>query len=210
LSTEAAYFEEMYRSSEDPWHLAERWYERRKYAQTVAALPARRYRSGFEPGCSVGQLTLLLAERCDALLACDRTASAVATASAATADLSHVTVARMAVPKRWPEESFDLIVLSELLYYFDDAERDMVLDRSVASLEPGGTLVTVHWNHPVAEHRGTGRDIAAELAARTGLTLLADHREQDFTLQVHLRDHPDGTPAATPAEREGLTPGTSR
>ncbi|MDI5961291.1 SAM-dependent methyltransferase [Streptomyces sp. SL13] len=210
MSTEAAYFEEMYRSSADPWHLAERWYEQRKYAQTVAALPERRYRSGFEPGCSVGQLTLLLAERCDALLSCDRTASAVATATAATADLPHVTVARMAVPSAWPQGTFDLIVLSELLYYFDRAERVTLLDRSVASLEPGGTLVTVHWNHPVAEHHGTGHVVAAELAERSGLTLLADHREKDFTLQVHLRDRPGGRAAETPAEREGLTPGTGR
>lgn len=52
--TPAAYFEDMYRDAADPWHLAERWYERRKYDLTLAGLPLPRYRRAFEPACSVG------------------------------------------------------------------------------------------------------------------------------------------------------------
>ena len=71
VSTDRAYFDEMYRSDPDPWQFESSWYEERKYALTVAALPDRRYRSAFEPGCSVGVLSSLLAERCDHLLATD-------------------------------------------------------------------------------------------------------------------------------------------
>ncbi|MFF3153238.1 class I SAM-dependent methyltransferase [Streptomyces sp. NPDC057910] len=194
----------MYRRAADPWHLAERWYERRKYDLTVAALPQERYRRAFEPACSVGELTRRLAARCDTVLACDRVAGAVNTAQQRTAEFSHVTVRQMTVPAQWPEGSFDLIVLSEVLYYLDPATLDSLLGRTVAALEPGGTLATVHWNHPVEEHLSTGTAIAGTLAELPGIRLLADHREDDFVLQIHQRLRADGGRPPTPAEREGL------
>ena len=69
--TDPGYFERMYANSDDPWHLAENPYEQRKYALTVASLPRERYRRGFEPGCSIGLLTALLAPRCEELVATD-------------------------------------------------------------------------------------------------------------------------------------------
>lgn len=57
MSTPPAYFEAMYAGAVDPWDLAGRWYEQRKYALTLASLPRPRYRAAFEPGCSVGVLT---------------------------------------------------------------------------------------------------------------------------------------------------------
>lgn len=203
-STPASYFDDMYRDTEDPWHLAERWYERRKYDLTVAALPRERYRRAFEPACSVGELTRRLALRCDAVLACDRVASVVETARRRTSGHPHVDVRQMTVPAQWPEGTFDLVVLSELLYYLATPTVRSVLEHAVAALEPGGTLLTVHWNHPVPEHLSTGTDIARILAGTPGLRLLADHREDDFVLQVHHRLLPDGSRPATPAEQEGL------
>ena len=55
-STNRAYFDEMYRDVEDPWNFETSHYEQRKYAITVASLPRSRYRSAYEPGCSIGVL----------------------------------------------------------------------------------------------------------------------------------------------------------
>ena len=57
----------MYSAADDPWGFEERWYERRKYAISLAQLPAERYHRAFEPGCSIGVFTRLLAQRCDAV-----------------------------------------------------------------------------------------------------------------------------------------------
>ncbi|GAA5054101.1 SAM-dependent methyltransferase [Streptomyces similanensis] len=203
-ATPDAYFEAMYRDAPDPWRLAERWYERRKYDLTVAALPLPRYRRAFEPACSVGELTHRLARRCDSVLACDRVGSAVETARHRTRDLAHVEIRRMLLPEQWPEGSFDLIVLSEFLYYLHDTALDRLLELAVRSLEPDGTLVTVHWDHPVAEHLTTGAGIARRVAALPGLALLADHREEDFVLQIHQRTGPEGRRPSSVAAREGL------
>ena len=64
-STSRSYFEQMYRDHPDPWEFESSLYEQRKYAVTVASLPRSRYRSAYEPGCSIGVLTELLATRCD-------------------------------------------------------------------------------------------------------------------------------------------------
>ena len=60
-SVEAGYFDDMYARSDDPWGFTSRWYERRKYAISLAMLPQERYDSAFEPGCSIGVLTGRLA-----------------------------------------------------------------------------------------------------------------------------------------------------
>ncbi|MFE4550725.1 SAM-dependent methyltransferase [Streptomyces sp. NPDC056785] len=203
MNTPASYFDHQYAHAADPWHLSERWYDRRKYNITVAALPRPRYLRAFEPGCSVGVLTRLLAAHCAGLLSTDRIPSAVEAATQRTANLDHVTVRQMTVPEQWPEGSFDLIVLSELLYYFDSTARTRLIEQSVGSLEEGCHLVTVHWNHPVAEHTCTGRDIAEHLDTVPELKRLARYDDSDFTLTVHEHNG-DAAPVLSPARAEGL------
>ena len=41
---EAGDFDDMYARSDDPWGFTSRWYERRKYAISLAMLPQERYR----------------------------------------------------------------------------------------------------------------------------------------------------------------------
>ncbi len=201
------HFDALYEESTDPYAFTTRWYERRKYAVSLAMLPWSRYRSAFEPGCSIGVLTAQLAPRCDALLSCDGAAAAVVTAKARIAEFPHANVEQRTVPADWPQEAgsgapFDLIVLSELLYYLSDEDQARTLDLAVDTLAPGGTLLAVHWRRPVAFHPRTGDEAHAALAARPELTLRADHREPDFLAQAYLRAGPD---AGWVADAEGLT-----
>jgi SAM-dependent methyltransferase len=195
------YFDAMYAAAPDPWSLRTRWYEARKYAISTAMLPHQRYRDGFEPGCSVGVLTGMLARRCDRLLSCDRAPAAVKAAAEQAAPFPNVTVEQRAIPGDWPAGQFDLIVLSEFLYYFAGADLDHVLDLVLAALRPAGTLLAVHWRHPVAGYPRSGDDVHAALGTRAGLGLLADHTEADFLAQVYLRG--EGEPVSV-AQAEGL------
>jgi protein-L-isoaspartate O-methyltransferase len=196
-----AYFEAMYADSADPWGFASRWYERRKYALTLAALPRERYRRGFEPGASIGVLTALLADRCDSLLATDVAAAAVAAANRAVSAYDWVDVAELAVPHDWPTGGFDLIVLSEIGYYLDADDLEVLLDRSVASLEPGGTLAAVHWRHPVVDYPLRGDDVHDLLGSSPDLHRIVRHEEADLILEVF-----EASPAMSVAKRSGLLP----
>jgi SAM-dependent methyltransferase len=195
------YFDAIYEAGPDPWGFQDRWYERRKYAISLAQLPDRRYRSAFEPGCSIGVLTAMLARRCNRLLACDVAAGAVQAAARRTRDLPQVLVERRQIPQQWPTGRFDLIVFSEILYYFGDRDLEQVLDCGVRALRAGGTLLAVHWRHPVTEYPRSGDDVHRALAARPGLARLVSHTEEDFLAEVYSRS--DGRPVSV-ARATGL------
>lgn len=201
MTVDMGYFRERYADSADPWRLAERWYEERKYTVSVALLPKQHYHAAFEPGCSIGVLTTRLAPRCDRLLACDAVYEAVTAARSRTAGLPGVRVERRALPDEWPTGSFDLIVLSELLYYFGDADLARVISRGIAALRPDGHLLAVHWRHPAAHHPRTGDDVHLNLAADARLARRAHYRDPDFTAEVYARADGD---LRSVAQSEGI------
>ena len=187
MTLDAGHFRERYAAAPDPYGLAERWYEARKYALSVALLPRERYDAAFEAGCSIGVLTAMLAPRCASLLACDVVPEAVAAARARTAGLPGVRVEQRAIPDEWPPHSFDLIVFSELLYYFDDADLDQLIGLGIGALRPGGHLLAVHWRHPAPNHPRTGDEVHQTLAGHPRLARLARYRDPDFTAEVYAR-----------------------
>lgn len=144
-SLDGAYFEALYSRSADPWNFRTSPYERDKYAATLAILPRPRYGAVLEVGCSIGVLTRRLAERCDRLLALDASPLALAEARRANADLAHVDFAEAVLPRDFPEERFDLIVLSEVLYYFSERDLAAVADLCRGALAPDGQMVLCHW-----------------------------------------------------------------
>ena len=185
-----------------PWHPVERWHEERKHALTLASLPARRYRRAFEPGCSVGVFSELLAPRCERLLSWDQRPEAVELAVRRLAPFTGAQAVRGAVPEQWPDGEFDLIVLSELLYYLDAEERAWLLKAAMRSLLDGGHLVAVHRRHHVPEHAADADEIHAELRTLPELRLLSRHEEDDFLLDVYVRFWDTGSDSA---ERRNLS-----
>jgi hypothetical protein len=198
------YFTKQYERSPDPWGFRTRWYEQRKRDVTLACLPRPSYRSGFEPGCSIGVLSAALAGRCDRLLVADVEGSALATCRtqlAAARLLDHVEVQQLQVPDEWPDGVFDLLVLSEVGYYLDSDALDRLLDRAVGSLEDGGTLLACHWRHPVAGYPLSGDTVQERVLARAELVSVVTHVEPDFRLDVLTMGA-----APSPAQAEGLVP----
>ena len=207
MTVSSSCFDRMYAGSSDPWGFTSRWYEARKYAITMAMMPKAHYRDAFEPGCSIGVLSDLLAPRCQHLLCCDIAPAAVKAAAERTAAHRNVQVRQCAIPQDWPEGQFDLIVLSEILYYFAGPDLDQVLDLAAAALRPGATLLAVHWRHPVAEYPRSGDNVHAALAARPELAKLAEHTEPDFIAETYLAGQ--GRPISV-AAAEGLLDGDAR
>jgi hypothetical protein len=78
-------------------------------------------------------------------------------------------------------------VFSEILYYFGDGDLKQVLTHGVRALLPGGTLLAVHWRHPVADYPRSGDDVHRALASRAGLARLVSHHEPDFLAEVYIR-----------------------
>ena len=195
-----SYFDDLYAAADDPWSLRSRWYERRKYALTAAVLPRERYPDGLEVGCSVGELTAVLAPRCARFTAWDASGAAVATAAARNPG---VAVERHVVPGA-PLPAVDLLVLSEVLYYLSPADLAALLDQVRTAVRPGGTLLAVHWRHPVADYPQTGDAVHAALRAGLDWPRVAAHEETDLLLDCWVRAPADDARAASVAAAEDL------
>jgi trans-aconitate methyltransferase len=150
---------------------------------TLACLPGERYRSAFEPGCSIGVLSEGLAARCDRVLAVDQIAAAVAAARRRLRRYPHVQVGRATLPQDWPHGPFDLLVLSELAYYFDRAELGSLAERAVTSLEAGATVAAVHWRGET-DYPLTAAEAHALLGDIASFEPVVHHVDEQFLLDV--------------------------
>ncbi len=168
-------FESRYRLDTDPWRFASSPYEQGKYAATVDALEGRHYRRCFEPACSIGALTERLIQHCDRVDACDVSPSAIAEARRRMADVAGIEFVVATIPDWWPDGTFDLVVLSELGYYWDRAGWGDVVRRAVGSLEPGGDLLAVHWLGRSRDHILVGEEVHLVLAEELGPPQLEQH-----------------------------------
>lgn len=187
-STPREYFDEMYRRHRDPWSFETRWYEQRKRALTMAILTEQQYASGLEIGCSIGLLTETLADRCESLVAVDLVPSAVEAARARVASKPHVEVLQHDVAGGLPSGEFDLIVLSEVGYYFEADALRTLLQRIAGALSGTGTFVACHWRHPVDEYPLTGDQVHEMMRAQQGWSTVSLVEEDDFLLEVFSAD----------------------
>ncbi len=179
---EREYFDGLYAADPDPWRFATSDYEREKYADTVAALEGRRYSRGLEVGCSIGVLTRRLAAQCDDLLAVDLSELAVASARERLTDLAGVRVQCRSLPEEMPGGPFDLIVCSEVLYYWS---RDLLLealDELTMRLEPGGSLLAVHWRPRTRTYPLQGEEVHALLREHPALRLAFSEEHEHYLI----------------------------
>jgi len=184
-SLEPGYFDALYAADPDPWRFETSDYEDAKYRATLAALPAPHYRRGIEIGCSIGVLTERLAERCDTLLGVDIAPGALDAARRRCAALPHVRFEQAALPDHVPPGPFDLIMLSELLYYFAAPTMPRVAEAVHAMARPGNDIVLVHWLGPTPDYPLDGdAAVMAFLAAAPWAQLLNAERTTDYRLDV--------------------------
>ena len=141
-------FDALFARNPDPWNFESSTYERDKRAATIAALDGRRFASALEIGCATGVQTQELATHCDALLALDVSERALAIARTKSASNETVVYRRAEVPRDWPDGSFDLIVLSEVLYFLSAEEIATVSRCAYEALRAGGLCLLVNWTGP--------------------------------------------------------------
>ena len=179
--TSRQFFEQKYRASPDPWSFETNDYELRRYAIILEHIEAGRFDSVFEPGCSIGVLTEQLAARCGRVLAVDIAPTAVVAARRRCADHENVTIEHGALPHALASGPFDLIVFSEIGYYFSEHELAVLVERMSRRLSAGGSLIAAHWTGRSNDHVLTGRQVHAFLHEHLEMEHVAhvDHSADD-------------------------------
>ena len=111
----------------------------------------------------IGVLTERLAARCEHLLAMEISPRAVAVARRRCERYPNVRVVEGALPYDLPRGTFDLVVFSEIGYYFERGVLAGIRDLLIERLAKQGVLVGVHWLGVSADHLLTGDEVHAVL-----------------------------------------------
>ena len=183
-SLQPDYFDKVYAANLDPWAFKISEYERAKYVDTLAHLPRSRYSNGFEIGCSIGVLTAQLATHCDHLLSVDVSERALAQARERCAALPQVKLQHMQVPNDEPAGSFDLIVVSEVGYYWNRDDLTRAMNLLAAHNATGGNLVLVHWTPAVHDYPLTGDQVHEAWLARPEWRVVSDQQRECYRISV--------------------------
>ncbi|TAE31102.1 MAG: methyltransferase domain-containing protein [Cytophagales bacterium] len=187
-SLSQTYFDDIYRANEDPWNFITSDYERGKYEDTLNSLGRERYANAFEIGTSIGVLTAQLARRCDHLITVDASELPLKQARERLKDAPNVTIRQMAVPDEFPDELFDLILVSEVAYYWSMDDLHKAQQLMLDHLQPGGHLLLVHWTPEVHDYPLTGDAVHDEFLALTGdgqlLRHVHGHRKETYRVDL--------------------------
>lgn len=184
-SIESDWFEKLYREQGDPWSFETSPYERAKYDHTLASLPGERFESALEVGCANGVLTERLASRCERLLAVDVSETALAAAAARCAALPQVSFEQRRLPADAPAGPFDLVLLSEVIYYWDSADLARLAAWIPQAVRSGGHLLLVHWTGET-DYPKSGDDAVTELRIALGpaVEVVREERREEYRLDL--------------------------
>jgi cyclopropane fatty-acyl-phospholipid synthase-like methyltransferase len=181
-TSSATFFEAKYRRESDPWNFLQSPYECARYDAILKALRGRHYRRTFEPGCSIGALTIRLADICDEIEASDFSPTAVKEARKRCENLSSVRIRCCPLSEEKDFGRFDLVVLSEIGYYFVAPDWRELAERCVATMENDSILLAAHWLGNSTDHRMSGDEVHAILASNASLLLEHSERQEFFRI----------------------------
>ena len=139
------YFEDLYGRDPDPWRYEEGAYEIAKRADTLSFLRPH-YTSACEVGCSIGVLTEALASRCDRLVGVDISETAAEIARIRLMERPNVEIRVRHLPHEDLDGVFDLLVLSEVLYFFNAEELSSMAALAARCVVPGGEVLVVSFD----------------------------------------------------------------
>lgn len=139
------YFDRFYADAEDPFGFDRNDYEQLKFSHLLQLCGEREFGRGLELGCALGSFTEVLAPRCRELVAVDFSAVAIKAAAERLSGFPGVRCEVRNIPSELPTGKFDLIVASDVLYYWTRADVRSAVRWFEESLNPGGVLVAAHY-----------------------------------------------------------------
>jgi 2-polyprenyl-3-methyl-5-hydroxy-6-metoxy-1,4-benzoquinol methylase len=139
----------------DPFGCRNSPLEQSKYREMLSILPATPVDSLLEVGCGEGIFTRMLLPHAGRLLSIDSSARALQRARRHLANFTQVQFQQLNIEEEDPKGQFDLIVVSEILYYLGPKEQiSKVAQRMLDWLKPDGQLLLCHMRSQTDEATG--------------------------------------------------------
>jgi SAM-dependent methyltransferase len=95
----------------------------------------------------------------------------------------NATIVEGALPDDLPWDTFDLIVFSEIGYYFERGVLAGIRDLLTKRLEKQGLLIGVHWLGASPDHLLSGDEVHDVLRSSNSLRITASRRYAGFLLE---------------------------
>ncbi|MEF2072208.1 class I SAM-dependent methyltransferase [Consotaella aegiceratis] len=137
-------FEAKFRQNADPWNYAGSRFEAFKRGVLLQACGAGQRGRVLELACANGVTTMALRTRVLRIVGIDASPTAIEAARHRTHDCDRIRVEVGLLPHDMPRGPFDLIVVSELLYYLPERNLFQTLARLRTATAPGGRVVLLH------------------------------------------------------------------
>ena len=131
----------------------------------------------------------MLTPLCDELLAVDVSEAAVTVARQRLADFPNVRLELRSMPEETPQGPFDLVVASEVMYYWPEDVMLSALGRFEEVLAPGGSLLAVHWRKETKTYPLQGDEVHDLLLGHTRLANTTTIVEPEYRLDL-FEDRP--------------------
>jgi len=177
-------FENKFRVNIDPWNYTHSRFEWVKRQMLLRACGPSKYGRVLELGCAIGETMRVLARLSLRLVAVDASPTALSEAARRAPRDRRIRFHRAILPGQMPRGPFDLIVVSELIYYLRPHYLKPLADRIFAALAPGGMTVVLNHRRPfddaaippaLAHSR-----LRRRLASRMNVLKDASHRHFDI------------------------------
>ncbi|HTK02046.1 MAG TPA: class I SAM-dependent methyltransferase, partial [Bordetella sp.] len=100
------------------------------------------------------------------------------------------------LPAQWPlsaGKTCDLIVVSELAYYFTDADLPCFLDRCLAALAPGGEWAMCDSTKDFDDRAQPTPALHARVGQLDGLAKVVSHQDEQFLLEIWRKADEDNS-----------------
>lgn len=186
LGTQKEYFNKLYLQSDDPFRNWVNDYEERKRNIALKILREPQYGRIFEPGCGNGGLSKELSKRGRRVLAVDWSKDALSAAKNY-CEADNIEFREMNFPRETPaaeEAGFDLMVVSELLYYYSQEDLDRFFQAVPEILKPNGEILMIHWRGLSDHYPSNGDAVHRKFHQHPAVKVMETFEDPNFLISL--------------------------
>lgn len=175
-----SHLQKLYAHTPDPWNFVTSTYEQEKFRATKKALSRDHYAAAFELGCGNGELARHLAPACTAYTGLDAVDKAL---EACREKLPSADFIKGYYPCPLAPGPFDLIVLSEILYFLGRAELIRLASEISTKWHRAEVICVIYLGE--TDHALQGRESLEILIAALSLTHQFDYVSGTERYRIH-------------------------
>jgi predicted TPR repeat methyltransferase len=183
----AAGFEARYRGGTDSQALEDGAYELNRYRAIISSLRMAAYGNVYEPGCSIGLMTQQLGSMAKRVIACDFAPSAIEQVKLRCADQTNVEVICADIRTFVPNAPLDLIIFSDIGYYFSENELPRIAAQLACYLVTDGEFMAAHRFAEQPHHVLDANRVHETLAAHLPLCPFRAEQHSGFRLDSWIK-----------------------